>query len=81
MTGSVCSLRGLNQADSEYKRCCYVRLSLWDNIQIDIKELFFEYVCGIKVTQDKIQWCALVNEEIISGSVCGRAFPERKRGY
>jgi hypothetical protein len=81
MTGSGCSLRGLNQANSEYKLCRSVRLSVWDNIQIDSKELFFEYVCGIKVTQDTIQWCALVNKEITSVSVYGRVFPERKRGY
>jgi len=71
----------VNQTNSEYKRCCYVRLSGWDNIQIDSKELVVEYVCGIKVTQDKIQWCALVNKEITSGSVYGRVVPERKRGY
>jgi len=52
MTGSGCWLRGSNRANSEYTLCCYVRLSVWDNIQIDSKELFFEYVCGIKVTQD-----------------------------
>jgi hypothetical protein len=81
MTGIGCSFRSLNQANIKYKRCCYGRLSVWDNIKIDSKELFFEYVCGIKVTQDKIQQRALVNKEIIFGSVCGRVFLERKRGY